>query len=185
VSRKIQRLLIANRGEIAVRIIRAARELGIVTIAIYSTVDRTSPHVRLANEAYNLGDPDPSASYLNIEKILNIAISKNVDAIHPGYGFLSENPDFNEQVEKAGIIFIGPGLAAMKLMGDKILAREVAFKASIPLIPGSIKPVETVTEALKVADKLGYPVLVKASAGGGGKGMRKGIYEGELFESPK
>jgi len=173
VSRKIQRLLIANRGEIAVRIIRAARELGIVTIAIYSTVDRTSPHVRLANEAYNLGDPDPSASYLNIEKILNIAISKNVDAIHPGYGFLSENPDFNEQVEKAGIIFIGPGLAAMKLMGDKILAREVAFKASIPLIPGSIKPVETVTEALKVADKLGYPVLVKASAGGGGKGMRK------------
>lgn len=172
-NKKIQRLLIANRGEIAVRIIRAARELNIITIAIYSTVDRSSPHVRLANEAYSLGDPDPSASYLNMDKILQIAKSKNADAIHPGYGFLSENSDFAERIEKAGIIFIGPKSTSMKLMSDKILARTVALKAAIPLIPGSEKPVETVAEALKVASELGYPILIKASAGGGGKGMRK------------
>ncbi|GBD38191.1 Biotin carboxylase [bacterium HR37] len=165
------KILIANRGEIAIRIIRACRELGIKTVAVYSDADRTSLHVAMADEAYNIGPPPPTESYLSIEKIISVAKRSGADAIHPGYGFLSENHLFAEACEREGIVFIGPSSEAIRLMGDKITARRIAQEARVPLVPGSDGAVSDV-EAEVIAKKIGYPVMIKASAGGGGKGMR-------------
>ena len=176
-----EKILIANRGEIAVRIIRACRELGAKTVAVYSDADRNSLHVALADEAYNIGPPKPAESYLAKEKIVQVAKESGVQAIHPGFGFLSENDSFAELCEKEGIVFIGPSAEAIKLMGDKITARKIAKDAKVPLVLGSDGAVSDV-EASRVADKIGYPVMIKASAGGGGKGMRL-VRSREEFEN--
>jgi acetyl-CoA carboxylase biotin carboxylase subunit len=170
--RPIKRLLVANRGEIAVRIIRACRELGITAVAVYSDVDRVSAHVRRANQAFALGGATSAESYLNATKIIDIARRANVDAIHPGYGFLSENAEFAEAVTAAGIRFIGPPAAAIRALGDKTGARKLARELGVPTVPGTIDPVTTAAEARREAKKIGYPVLLKAAAGGGGRGMR-------------
>lgn len=168
----IKRLLIANRGEIAIRIIRTARDMNIQTIAVYSDADRTACHVQAADEAYYLGAAPASQSYLNGDKIIEICLKYKIDAIHPGYGFLSENAEFARKVEAAGIIFVGPSAEAMNKMGDKLSAKETARTHNVPLVPGTDYAISDVNEALTVANKIGYPVLIKASAGGGGKGMR-------------
>lgn len=167
-----KRILIANRGEIAVRIIRACKEIGIQTVAIYSEADKDSMHVQLADEAIFIGKAESNDSYLNILKIINAAILSDSEAIHPGYGFLSENDQFAELCISSNIAFIGPSAEAIRKMGNKSLAREVMIRAGVPVIPGSAKIVEDETSALEIAGNIGYPVLVKASAGGGGKGMR-------------
>lgn len=166
-----KKILIANRGEIAVRIIRACRSLGIPTVAVYSDADRNSMHVALSDEAYRIGGPKPSESYLKKEKVIEIAKRSGADAIHPGFGFLSENDSFAEMCENEGIVFIGPSAESIRLMGDKITARKIASEADVPLVPGSEGAVTDV-EANMLAEKLGFPLMVKASAGGGGKGMR-------------
>jgi acetyl-CoA carboxylase biotin carboxylase subunit len=168
---RFSKILIANRGEIAVRVIRACRELGIISVAVYSEVDRTSLHVRHADEAYFIGPAAATESYLNIEKILAVAKQSGAQAVHPGYGFLSENAHFANACEKAGIKFIGPTGAAMEAMGSKTRARQAMQAAGVPCVPGSIKGLEF-TEAARVASEVGYPVMLKAAAGGGGKGMR-------------
>lgn len=166
------KILIANRGEIAVRVIKACQELGIKTVAVYSEADRTALHVQLADEAVLLGAPPPLESYLNIDKIVAIAHETNAEAIHPGYGFLAENSAFAERCEKEGIVFIGPNSKAMALVGDKLRSRQTMSAANIPIIPGMQQKVADF-DLLKIeADKIGYPVILKASAGGGGKGMR-------------
>lgn len=171
-SKKIKKILIANRGEIAVRIMRTCREMGIKTVAVYSEADRTSLHVQHADEAYCIG-PAPSAeSYLVISKIIDVAKKTKADAIHPGYGFLSEKAPFSKACQDAGIIFLGPKPGPISSMGDKIEARKVAEIAKVPLVPGTKKPLTGVAEAKKLASEMKYPVLLKASAGGGGKGMR-------------
>lgn len=175
------KILIANRGEIAVRIIRACKELGAKTVAVYSDADRGSAHVALADEAYNVGPPKPTESYLVKENIVEIAKKSGAQAIHPGFGFLSENDSFAELCEKEGITFIGPTAESIKLMGDKITARKIAHDAGVPLVPGSDGAVSDV-EASRVAEKIGYPVMIKASAGGGGKGMRL-VRDKKEFES--
>lgn len=167
------KLLIANRGEIAVRIIRAARELGIATVAVYSEADREALHVLLADEAVCIGPARASDSYLNMNAILSAAIVTQAQAIHPGFGFLSENAKFATMCEEMKIAFIGPSSQVMNKMGDKINARAEMTKAGVPLIPGSDGEVETITEAQTIADKIGYPIMLKAAAGGGGKGIRK------------
>jgi len=167
-----KKILIANRGEIAVRVIRACRELGIKAAVIYSEVDRASLHVQLADEAYLVGPAAPRESYLNIDRIIEIARRCQAEAIHPGYGFLAENPDFSRRCEEEGIIFIGPNSRALKLVGDKIMARRTMEAAGIPIIPGMKGVGRNLEEYVKEARKLGYPVMIKASAGGGGKGMR-------------
>jgi len=172
IFRPIRRLLVANRGEIAVRIQRTAQRMGIHTIAIYSEVDRYAPHVEMANERYFLGGNTPAETYLNIEKILAIAREAGVDAIHPGYGFLSENSAFARAVTEAGIIFIGPSTQAMELLGNKVAAKRLAESVGVPLVPGTASAVSG-EEALKAAEAIGFPLLIKAAAGGGGKGMRK------------
>lgn len=166
-----KKILIANRGEIAVRIIRTCRELGIKTVAVFSTADKDSLHVFLADEAVCIGGPLPQESYLNIPAIISAAEITGADAIHPGYGFLSENPGFAEICTACGMKFIGPSPETMILMGDKAKAREVAIKAGVPVVPGS-GIVKSVQEALNVCEEIGYPVLVKAAHGGGGRGMR-------------
>ncbi len=166
-----KKILIANRGEIAVRIIRACKELEIKTVAVYSDADRNAMHVMLADEAYHIGPPKPAESYLLKEKIIEVAKKSGAEAIHPGFGFLSENDSFAELCEKEGVVFIGPSAEAIRLMGDKITARKIAMKAKVPLVPGSDGAVTDV-EASRVAEEIGYPVMIKASAGGGGKGMR-------------
>ncbi|MEA3489305.1 MAG: acetyl-CoA carboxylase biotin carboxylase subunit [Candidatus Omnitrophota bacterium] len=166
------RILIANRGEIALRIIRACKELGIKTVAVYSEVDANSLHVKLADEAVCIGKAMPADSYLNIPSIISAAEITDVEAIHPGYGFLAEDAHFAEICESCQIKFIGPSPENMRLMGDKMAAKETMKKAGIPVIPGSEGVVETKEEALKEAKRIGYPVIIKASAGGGGKGMR-------------
>lgn len=166
-----KKILIANRGEIAVRIIRACRELGVSTVAVYSDADRRSLHVALADEAYHIGGSAPGESYLNKEKIIDAAKSSGAEAVHPGFGFLSENESFADMCEKSGIVFIGPTPEAIRLMGDKITARKIAHEVKVPLVPGSDGAVSDV-EASVIADEIGYPVMIKASAGGGGKGMR-------------
>lgn len=166
------KVLIANRGEIALRVIRACRQLGIKTVAVYSEADVHSLHAQLADEAICIGGPKASDSYLRIDRILSAAEITDVDAIHPGYGFLSENENFAQQCQDCNIAFIGPKPKAIQQMGDKAVAREVARKAKAPTVPGSDGAIDNEGEALKVAQKLGFPVIIKASAGGGGKGMR-------------
>ncbi|HKB90683.1 MAG TPA: acetyl-CoA carboxylase biotin carboxylase subunit [Opitutaceae bacterium] len=168
----IQKILIANRGEIALRIVRACRELGIKTLAVYSEADVQSLHVQLADEAICIGGPRSSDSYLRADRIIAAAEIADVDAIHPGYGFLSENAKFAEQCESCNIKFIGPKSASIRMMGDKAIAKETVRKAGVSTVPGSDGPVETEAEAVKVAKKIGYPVIIKAVAGGGGRGMR-------------
>ncbi|EGJ38433.1 acetyl-CoA carboxylase biotin carboxylase subunit [Streptococcus sanguinis] len=168
-----RKILIANRGEIAVRIIRAARELGIDTVAVYSTADREALHTLLADEAVCIGPAKSTDSYLNMNAVLSAAVLTGAEAIHPGFGFLSENSKFATMCEEVGIKFIGPSGAVMDMMGDKINARAQMIKAKVPVIPGSDGEVHTSEEALEVAEKIGYPVMLKASAGGGGKGIRK------------
>jgi len=175
------KILIANRGEIAVRIIRACRDLGVSTVAVYSDADRRSLHVALADEAYHIGGSAPSESYLNKENIIEAAKKSGAEAIHPGFGFLSENESFAELCERSGIVFIGPSPEAIRLMGDKITARKIANDVKVPLVPGSDGAVSDV-EASVIADEIGYPVMIKASAGGGGKGMRL-VRSKEEFES--
>ena len=167
-----QKILIANRGEIALRIIRACKELGIKTVAVYSEADEQSLHVQLADGAICIG-PAPSAdSYLKTDRIISAAEIADVDAIHPGYGFLAENPEFAEQCEGCNIKFIGPKSETIRMMGDKAVGRETVKKARVPIILGSDGPVENDKEALKIAKKIGFPVIIKAVAGGGGRGMR-------------
>jgi len=168
----IQKILIANRGEIALRIVRACRELGIKTLAVYSEPDVQSLHVQLADEAICIGQAKSSDSYLRADRIISAAEIADVDAIHPGYGFLSENAKFAEQCESCNIKFIGPKSKSIKIMGDKAVARETVAKAGVPTVPGSHGPVDSESEAIKAARLLGYPVIIKAVAGGGGRGMR-------------
>jgi len=167
-----KKLLIANRGEIAVRVIRAARELGIKTVAVYSEADRDALHVKIADEAFCIGPAVPNQSYLNIPSIISVAEVAGVDAIHPGYGFLAENAKFAEICAANGIKFIGPPIEAMAKMGDKATARKTVAKAGVPVVPGSEGTIADEKEAIKIADKIGYPVAIKATAGGGGKGLR-------------
>lgn len=178
----INKILIANRGEIAVRIIRTAKKLGINTVAVFSEADRDAPHVRMADEAVYLGPAPSVASYLSAEKIITKALELEVDAIHPGYGFLSENAAFAEAVEQAGLTFIGPGAEAIRTMGSKLAAKEAVKTYNIPLVPGTESAVKDLGQARKVAKEIGYPVLIKASAGGGGKGMRI-VHKPEDLES--
>ncbi len=187
-----KKVLIANRGEIAVRVIRACRELGVRSVAVYSDVDRASLHVRKADEAYHIGPATASQSYLNIGKILGVAKVAGVDAIHPGYGFLSENPTFARACGEAGIKFIGPPPTAMEMMGSKTRARQHMEKAGVPFVPGSVRGMEF-EETREMAEKIGYPVMLKAAAGGGGKGMRlvrdpkelKSAFEGARSEAQR
>ncbi|ACL69383.1 acetyl-CoA carboxylase, biotin carboxylase [Halothermothrix orenii H 168] len=166
------KVLIANRGEIAVRIIRALKELQIPSVAVYSEADRESLHVKLADEAYCIGPASSSESYLNIPSIMSVAEVTGADAIHPGYGFLSENAHFAEVCESSGIKFIGPNSGVISLMGDKAKARETMKKAGVPVVPGTEDGLDNVDKTLEVAEEIGYPVIIKAAAGGGGKGMR-------------
>lgn len=175
-----KKILIANRGEIAVRIIRACQELDITTVAIHSEVDSESLHVEMADESYEIGSPK---SYLNQELILEVARQAKADAIHPGYGFLSENAEFARKCSEHSIVFIGPDPEAIKAMGDKAVARDTMIKAGVPVVPGSGGPISGTKEALKVAAKVGYPVLVKAAAGGGGRGMRVAEDKKEIIEA--
>lgn len=170
---KIKRVLVANRGEIAVRVMRTCRDLGLESVAIYSDPDRTSLHVRFATEAYHIGPASLRDSYLNIQKIIDIAKRSKADAVHPGYGFLSENPEFADAVEEAGLIFIGPKAKSMEAMATKTKARQVMIEAGVPVVPGLKDPINDEVEAKKIAIKMGFPVMLKAVAGGGGKGMRK------------
>ena len=166
------KILIANRGEIALRIIRACRELGIRTVAVYSEADKDSLHVQFADEAICIGQPKPQDSYLNISAIISAAEISDSDAIHPGYGFLAENPHFAEVCESCGIRFIGPSPENIRIMGDKIQARKIMKKHNLPVIPGSLEPIHNKEEAIQFAQKLNYPLIIKAAAGGGGRGMR-------------
>ena len=168
----VEKVLIANRGEIALRIIRSCRELGIATVAVFSTVDKNALHVQLADEAVCVGDSLSNKSYLNIPNILAAATSRGVDAIHPGYGFLAENDKFAEMCNDHGIIFIGPSPHSIRQMGDKSTAKETMERVGVPTIPGSKGLLTSVDEAFKLADLIGYPVIIKATAGGGGRGMR-------------
>ena len=183
-----KKILITNRGEIAVRIIRACRELQIISAAIYSDADKTSLHTALADESHYIGAAPASESYLNKNKIIELAKKINADAIHPGYGFFSENSDFIRSVEDAGIIFIGPSSKSVSMMGNKTEARTLMSKHKVPIVPGTIKPIQNIDEGHKLALQIGYPVLLKAAAGGGGKGMRKTTSEAEFssaFEAVK
>src|ERR1700693_4129845 len=167
-----KKILIANRGEIAVRVIRACHEMGIAAVAVYSDVDRAALHVRKADEAYPIGAPAASESYLNIQKILDVAARSGADAIHPGYGFLSENAKFARACVDAGVKLIGPTAAAMDAMGSKTRARQAVERAGVPCVPGTSRGLESLEQAEQVAARIGYPVMLKAAAGGGGKGMR-------------
>lgn len=175
-----KKVLIANRGEISIRITRACRELGITSVAVFSDADRDSLHVLLADEAYNIGPAPSKESYLNINKIIEVAKSAGVDAIHPGYGFLSENTNFAKACKDNGIVFIGPTIANIEAMGDKLSAKALMKKAKVPTVPGSDGSVDNVEEAKKVSAQIGFPIMIKASAGGGGKGMRVVRKESEV-----
>ena len=183
-----KKILIANRGEIAVRVIKACRELGIKSAAIYSDADLTSLHTRMADEAFNIGASPSSESYLNKTKIIELAKKIGADAIHPGYGFFSENTSFIEEVEKSGITFIGPTSKSVKMMGSKTAARTLMSKNNVPVVPGTLEAISNIEEGIKISENIGFPVLLKASAGGGGKGMRKVTSKDEFksaFESTK
>jgi acetyl-CoA/propionyl-CoA carboxylase, biotin carboxylase, biotin carboxyl carrier protein len=176
-----EKVLVANRGEIAVRVIRALRELGVASVAVYSETDRDALHVGAADEAYNLGDGPSAENYLSVEKILDVARRAGAQAIHPGYGFLAENAPFAQACEDAGIVFIGPPASAIEAMGSKTRARELMQAAGVPIVPGTIEAVASVEDALRIANsEIGFPVAVKASGGGGGKGFRVALTEDEL-----
>jgi len=172
VAKAFSKVLVANRGEIAIRIFRTCHELGIETVAVYSEADRTAPHVWSAGESYLIGPAPARQSYLVIGNILDAAKQSGAEAIHPGYGFLTENPEFAEAVNDAGLVWIGPPASSMRLLGDKTSARKMAEENDVPVVPGTDQPVVDLKEAIKAAEQLGYPVLLKAAAGGGGKGMR-------------
>jgi acetyl-CoA carboxylase biotin carboxylase subunit len=178
----MNKILVANRGEIALRIMRTAKEMNIKTVAVYSEADRNMPFVRFADEAYCIGPAASSQSYLLADKIIQVAKDCNADAIHPGYGFLSENAQFSKAVSDAGLIFIGPSAQSIEIMGSKISAKQAAKKFGVPMVPGTEDPLQSAEEAVAIASKIGYPILIKASAGGGGKGMRVVNSEGELAE---
>ncbi|MDX5436743.1 MAG: ATP-grasp domain-containing protein, partial [Pontibacter sp.] len=182
--RKINKILVANRGEIALRVMRTAKEMGISTVAIYSEADRNALHVRFADEAVCVGGPKSSESYLRGDVIIQVCKDLGVDAIHPGYGFLSENASFAKAVEEAGLIFIGPSPEAIDLMGSKLAAKAAVAKYHIPMVPGTEHAITDVEEAKKIAQEVGFPILIKASAGGGGKGMRVvdhvGVFEEQM-----
>ena len=178
-----KRILIANRGEIAVRVIRCCRELGIETVAVYSTADEQSLAVQLATFAVCIGPPNASQSYLNQNAIVETAVKMKCEAIHPGFGFLSENPDFVELCEKNKIIFIGPTADTIRKMGNKNAARQLMIAHHIPVVPGSVGLVNSSEQAMRIADEIGYPVLLKDSAGGGGKGMRKAFSKEEIQQA--
>ena len=179
---KIKKILVANRGEISLRIMRTAKEMGISTVAVYSEADRLSPHVIFADQAICLGPPPSSQSYLLGDKIIEVCKELGVDAIHPGYGFLSENADFAKKVKAAGLIFIGPSPESIEVMGSKLAAKQAVAKYNIPLVPGTEEAISDISEAKARAAEIGYPILIKASAGGGGKGMRIVDNEGEFEE---
>src|SRR5260221_3716033 len=168
----MQKILIANRGEIAIRVMRSAREMGIKTVAVYSVADRDALHVRYADEAVYIGEAPSSKSYLVGEKIISACLKTGAEGIHPGYGFLSENPAFARQVKEAGLILIGPSPEAMEIMGNKLSAKVAALKYNIPMVPGTEEAITDVGEAKQRAVEVGFPILIKAAAGGGGKGMR-------------
>ncbi|MEQ8955764.1 MAG: biotin carboxylase N-terminal domain-containing protein, partial [Gammaproteobacteria bacterium] len=180
----LEKILIANRGEIALRVLRACKELGLRTVAVHSVADKDLMHVRLADESVCIGPASPTESYLNIPAIISAMEVTDADAVHPGYGFLSENADFAEQVENSGFIFIGPHADTIRLMGDKVSAIEVMRKAGVPTVPGSDGPLNDNNErTLELARKIGYPVIIKAAAGGGGRGMRIVHNEGALLKA--
>ncbi len=179
----MKKILIANRGEIALRVMRTAKEMGIKTVAVFSEADRKALHVRYADEAVCIGPPPSAQSYLLGDKIISVALETGADAIHPGYGFLSENANFARKVKEAGLIFVGPSAESMEVMGSKIGAKQAVSKFNVPLVPGTQEALRDVAEAKKIANGIGYPVLVKASAGGGGKGMRVVNNESEFEEA--
>lgn len=179
---KIKKILVANRGEIALRVMRTAREMGIKTVAVYSEADRNALHVRYADEAVLIGPAPSSESYLCMDKVIKAAKETGADAIHPGYGFLSENEDFAQLVEDENLLFIGPSPKAIALMGNKLAAKAAVARFNVPLVPGTAEPIVNVHEAKKVANEIGYPILIKASAGGGGKGMRIVNQESDFVE---
>ncbi|MCL5130363.1 acetyl-CoA carboxylase biotin carboxylase subunit [Algibacter sp. L4_22] len=176
----MKKILIANRGEIAIRVMETAQKMGIKTVAVFSTVDRNAPHVKFADEAVCIGEPPSNQSYLRADKIIEVAKNLNVDAIHPGYGFLSENAAFAEACETNNIIFIGPKSKALKIMGSKLSAKEAVKQYNIPMVPGIDEAITDVKKAISIAKKIGFPILIKASAGGGGKGMRVVEKEADL-----
>ena len=177
------KVLVANRGEIAVRVMRALDELGIPSVAVYSEADRESQHVRRAGEAYLLGPGPAAESYLNVDKLMEVIEASGAEAVHPGYGFLAENAAFAKRLEDAGITFIGPPASAIEAMGSKTRARELMKKAGVPIVPGTTEPVETVDDARKIAEEIGYPIAVKAAGGGGGKGFRVALEADKLEEA--
>tara|TARA_R110000868_G_scaffold85301_4_gene239976 strand:+ start:26774 stop:28234 length:1461 start_codon:yes stop_codon:yes gene_type:complete len=181
-NKRMKKILVANRGEIAIRVMKTAQKMGIKTVAVYSTVDRNAPHVKFADEAVWIGESPSNQSYLLGDKIIEVAKSLGVDAIHPGYGFLSENAEFAEKAEKNNIIFIGPKSKAIHIMGNKLAAKEAVKVYNIPMVPGLDEAITDIEKAKEVASKIGFPILIKAAAGGGGKGMRV-VENAEEFES--
>jgi acetyl-CoA carboxylase biotin carboxylase subunit len=179
----IEKILVANRGEIAVRVMRSCREMDILTVAVYSDADGGAMHVRYADEAYHIGPSPSNESYLNIDKIIEVAKRSGADAIHPGYGFLSENAAFSDRCKQEGIIFIGPSGDSIRMMGDKITARQSMIRAGVPVVPGTTEPITDESKALDVIREIGLPVMIKASAGGGGKGMRLVKEESQILNS--
>ncbi len=178
----MKKILVANRGEIAIRVMRTAQKMGIKTVAVYSTADRNAPHVKFADQAVLIGEAPSNQSYLLGDKIIEVCKQLGVDAVHPGYGFLSENADFAEKAEQNGITFIGPGSKAIKMMGSKLAAKEAVKAYDIPMVPGLDEAITDVAKARQIAQEIGYPILIKASAGGGGKGMRV-VENKEEFET--
>ena len=181
----MKKILVANRGEIALRIMRTCKEMGISTVAVFSEADRHAPFVQYADEAVCIGPPPSNQSYLLMDKIIEVCHTLGVDGIHPGYGFLSENSDFAQKVKEAKITFIGPSPEAMDMMGDKLSAKAAAKKYKIPMVPGSEGAISSVEEGKKIAQETGFPLLIKASAGGGGKGMRIVEQIGDFEEQMK
>lgn len=181
----MKKILVANRGEIALRVMKTAQKMGIKTVAIYSTADRNAPHVKFADEAVLIGEAPSNQSYLLGDKIIEVAKKLNVDGIHPGYGFLSENAEFAENVEKNGLVWIGPGSKAIRIMGSKLAAKDAVKKYDIPMVPGIDEAITDPEEAKKIAREIGFPILIKASAGGGGKGMRVVEEEKDLEDQMK